>query len=357
MKIFDKLLRNSDELDQVEKVSIICIIMFTVLYIIIHGIFAVWYTKQGIPEMMHMNIVSMVLSLITLWFLLDVKKLNIGGYLLIINFCYYAIYSTYLVGYNKDATMLYPIMVLLLHTLFPKQQKYIARLTTILILGFFVNMYLKYNRVAPYEDSLDYIDWVNYAYAFTAVFMFIYTRSVAENFVNNYNKQVDKMTKEANVDFLTGLYNRRFIENRFLVEECKGLYIVLADLDFLKKVNDTCGHMCGDYIIKEIAQILKASFGTVDDVCRWGGEEFLIYIRDTEELDIEKKLNEVREEIEMTLFNFNDRLIRITMTFGYSEIFDEYDIIKNLENADKALLYGKQTGRNKVVNFDDIENI
>ncbi len=354
MKLIEKILRNTEELDDIEKISVVSIVLFTFLYIILHAIFFVWHTVYDIPELARLNIVSIIISLINLWLLTDVKYLKLGGYLLIINFCYYAIYSTYLVGYNKDATMLYPLMVLLLHTLFPKQGRYVAGSTVMLLVGFFINMYLKYNHVAKYEDTLDYVDWVNYAYAFTVVFMFIHTRSTAEKIMNSYTKQLDKITEEANVDFLTGLYNRRFIEGRFKAEEFNGSYIVLGDIDFFKQVNDTYGHNCGDYVIKEIAQILKTSFRNTDDVCRWGGEEFMIYIRDAYELDIEKKLNEVREAIANKELIYNDIKFKITISFGYSAITNEVDISQNIENADAALYHGKQTGRNKVVSYDKL---
>ncbi len=355
--MFDKFLINTGDLDEVEKVSLVSVIMFTILYIIVHAVFFIWFSIMDIPEMAHMNIVSILVALLNIWLLTDVKKQTMGGYLLIINFCYYVVYSTYLLGYSKDATMLFPLIILLLHTLFPKQGKYLAGSTIILMCGFFVNMYLKYNHVAKYEDSLDYVDWINYLYAFTVVFMFIYTRSVAENIVNNYTKQIDKITEEANVDFLTGLYNRRFIEKRFKAEEFNGSYIVLGDIDFFKKINDTYGHNCGDYVIKEIAQILKTSFRATDDVCRWGGEEFMIYIRDAYELDIEKKLNEVREAIAQNQFKYNDIKFKITMTLGYSAITDEFDISQNIERADTALYHGKETGRNKVVCYNDIKDM
>ncbi len=357
MKIFQKLLINSDKLDEVEKVSVVSIILFTILYIVMHAIFFVWFTLNDIPEMASMNIVSIIISLITIWFLIDIKRIHIGGYILIFNFCYYAIYSTYLVGYNKGATMLYPVMILLLHTLFPKQKKYLICSTVILIIGFFINMHFKYNRVALYEDALDYIDWVNYAYAFTAVFLFIYARSVAENIVTNYNTQLDKVINEANVDFLTGLYNRRFIESRFLLEELDGSYIILADIDHFKNVNDTYGHSCGDYVIKEVANILKISCSEIDDVCRWGGEEFLIYVRNGQDIDIYSAINEVRENIAKAKFKYNDKELNVTMTFGYSTIINKCEMSKNVEHADIALFHGKNTGRNKVVCYEEMEEI
>ncbi len=354
MTLFNKFLRNSDELDEVEKISVVSIIMFAMLYITLHGIFFIWHTLHGIPEMALMNLISIFITLINIWLLTDVKNLTIGGYLVVVNFCFYAVYSTYLVGYGKDATILYPLMILLLHTLFPKRGKYLTRSTIIIMISFLLNMYLKYNNVAKYEDTLDYVDWVNYLYAFTVVFMFIYTRSVSEKIVYNYTKQLDKITAEANVDFLTGLYNRRFIESRFKVEESNSSYIVIADIDFFKKINDTYGHNCGDYVIKEIAKILKNSFKPLDDVCRWGGEEFMIYIRDIYELDIDSKLNEVREIIARQALQYNNNNLNITMTFGYSAITDQYDINQNIERADTALYHGKQTGRNKVVYYDEI---
>ncbi len=355
MRLFDKILINTEELDAVEKVAVVSIVMFVVIFAALQLFFFICFTTVGVTEMAKMNFLSFIISLINLYFLIDMKKLKVGVYLLVTNFCFYVIFSTYLLGYNKNATMLYPIMILVLHTLFPKQCKYLLGSTMLIIIGFIINMYLKYNNIAKYTNELDYVELINNAFAFGAVFLFIYARSISEKIVKSYAEQMDKIAMEANVDFLTGLYNRRFIENRFLVEDFDESFIVLCDIDFFKKINDNYGHNCGDYIIKEVAQLLKHSFRPVDDVCRWGGEEFMVYIRNANGLDIQKKLEKVRLSIENTFFEYNNTQLKVTMSFGYCKLESDVEVKDNIEHADLALYKAKKTGRNKVVGFTSLE--
>ncbi len=361
MKIFEKFLVNTENVEAIEKVSVILIFMFEVIYVLLHMFFFIFFLTQGVPEMSLMNLTCIIVGLLSMHFLLDVKTVIIGGYIVVINFGIYTIGSAYLLGYGKHVTVLYPLMLLILHTLFPKKRSYLIWSTLIILLFYCINIYMRYHVVSIYENSLGYVEYINYGYAFGSVALFLYVKSLAEKVVVDYKAQLDKVASEANYDFLTGLYNRRFLEQRFLVEDFDIAYIVIVDIDFFKKVNDTYGHLCGDYVLKEVSQLLRNTFRPVDDVCRWGGEEFMVYIRNAKELDVEKKLNKTRELIESKLFEYHDESFNITASFGYSQIihnenYSVENINEYVEMADNALYYAKQTGRNKVVRYSDIEN-
>lgn len=161
-------------------------------------------------------------------------------------------------------------------------------------------------------------------------------------------------------DGLTGIDNRRSGE-KLLKEVCKSkeeegvdFCVVLGDIDYFKRVNDTYGHACGDRVLVEIAKIMQNGMKGKGFVCRWGGEEFLLVYRDYQlekaVAELEKLLQKIREkEIE-----YEEERIHITMTFGIVQgTMDPMDTMDTLDSmlseADQKLYFGKQNGRNQIV--------
>lgn len=156
-------------------------------------------------------------------------------------------------------------------------------------------------------------------------------------------------------DALTGAYNRRFFENR-LKEEFerhsrykRPLSIIIFDIDFFKQVNDTYGHLGGDFILKQFAEKIKNRIRSVDLLARYGGEEFCCLLPETTNDEAMRLGESIRCLIEDSVFNYNDTAIRITVSQGISEIIHESDTPASFfKRADKALYVSKETGRNKV---------
>lgn len=157
------------------------------------------------------------------------------------------------------------------------------------------------------------------------------------------------------LDMLTNLLNRRSGEKK--IRQTQGDYtkfgapfcLAIGDIDFFKKVNDTYGHDCGDFVLLQVAQKMREHMRGKGYAIRWGGEEFLMVFRD-KELDeaaesLEKFLNTIRE----TDMVYDEvTTVKITMTFGITEGGDMPmdDIIKE---ADGKLYIGKNAGRNQIV--------
>ena len=156
-------------------------------------------------------------------------------------------------------------------------------------------------------------------------------------------------------DPLTGLYNRRHfednLEREFLraVRYDNNLSFAIIDVDFFKKVNDTYGHSCGDYVLKEVAYLILQTFRKTDMVFRYGGEEFAVIITET---PIEKAvipLERLRKSISEYPFSYNGTKIKVTVSIGVSEVNKQTESVHQLfENADKALYKAKENGRNKI---------
>lgn len=155
------------------------------------------------------------------------------------------------------------------------------------------------------------------------------------------------------VDPLTGLENRRslmdFTESQLkLAQRYKSFFsIMLIDLDYFKKINDTYGHLVGDEILKNIAKILKDILRNVDHIGRFGGEEFIVILPDTNLKNAVVVAEKVREEIAIFLHKIGDYIIKTTVSIGiasYNSLDD--DVNQIIKRADQALYKAKSSGRN-----------
>ena len=186
--------------------------------------------------------------------------------------------------------------------------------------------------------------------------------SIMNNENNSYSIQnlLDEMNDAAIKDELTGIYNRRYINENLTIDindsmlYNQPLCVIMADLDFFKVVNDTYGHVVGDWVLKDFAKILKASIRSSSDwVGRYGGEEFLIVLRNTDADNGFKVAEKIRKLIEEKVFAYKGIEINITASFGAYSIINTSDkkltIDELVNNADKNLYLAKKSGRNKTV--------
>ena len=188
--------------------------------------------------------------------------------------------------------------------------------------------------------------WLFSAFSFGLVSAFIIEKSNKLNFLNN-----QKLEYLANTDELTGLYNRSRIENNVndeveRAERYKRVFsIILLDIDHFKSVNDDYGHHVGDVILSEFASVLKGGIRKVDAVGRWGGEEFLIILPETNIKEAENIAEQIRKKIENHIFTV---IKHKTSSFGVSEYIQGDNSQSIINRADKALYKAKDSGRNTV---------
>ena len=174
----------------------------------------------------------------------------------------------------------------------------------------------------------------------------------------------ERLTVMSRTDGLTGLANRRFIEERLheMWEHGQRLHeplsIVMCDIDHFKRVNDEYGHPAGDAVLKQFARALESAAREIDRVGRVGGEEFLLILPGTV-LDAAVTFAErVRENVAAHEFDIGDgRILHRTMSCGvaafpHPAIASQHALVKA---ADDALYVAKETGRNRVVRFDSRE--
>ncbi len=161
------------------------------------------------------------------------------------------------------------------------------------------------------------------------------------------------LSQKAQIDGLTGLWNRAYMDQRLLgeVEEARRhtrpLSIILCDLDSFKHHNDQFGHPFGDLIIERFAQILSSG-RTSDVACRYGGEEFCVILPSTGMNEAHDVANRYREALEQSSWPDHPGLV-VTSSFGVADITPTRSTQEGLiKAADSALYQAKQAGRNRV---------
>jgi diguanylate cyclase (GGDEF)-like protein len=170
----------------------------------------------------------------------------------------------------------------------------------------------------------------------------------------NAIKYYDAM-QEAQTDPLTGALNRLGLDKGFnreidLARRNKDdLSILVLDIDHFKKVNDTYGHDFGDTILKEISTHIKSYIRATDVFSRFGGEEFVVLLNNTNRSGALLLAERIRQQIEQTYVLFKNEKVFYTASIGVATLHDNDDRIRLFNRADKALYEAKENGRNRVV--------
>ncbi|RMG68533.1 MAG: sensor domain-containing diguanylate cyclase, partial [Nitrospirae bacterium] len=172
----------------------------------------------------------------------------------------------------------------------------------------------------------------------------------------------NELSKLAKTDGLTGLYNHRVFQER-LKEEImraqrykKRLFLLMADIDHFKRINDTYGHQTGDRVLKTVAEIIRKSVRQLDFPARYGGEEFALLLPETDCENAFKVGERIRKAIEEHEFRLdNGETFKLTISIGIACYpFDSRDREELVKMADSALYHAKESGRNRVCLYSSI---
>jgi len=170
-----------------------------------------------------------------------------------------------------------------------------------------------------------------------------------------YKTRLEQQEVLSMQDSLTKLPNRAALDKRFEKEfqrvKTTGmqLWVVVADLDFFKKVNDTYGHAAGDKTLQVIASVLGASLRDSEFVARFGGEEFVILVPDISKIALSNMLNRVRKKIKSVPFKFKNCDVQITISMGATQVkLSDASELFAFERADQALYKAKARGRDQI---------
>ncbi|MBS3779250.1 MAG: GGDEF domain-containing protein [Desulfovermiculus sp.] len=189
----------------------------------------------------------------------------------------------------------------------------------------------------------------------------IYLEHLVEERTEELNQALKKTEELSQKDPLTGCFNRQYLNKTLNLEIKRSqrynrcLSVMLTDIDHFKAVNDKYGHQCGDHVLIEFTKIIRHSIREgIDWVVRYGGEEFLIVLPETDLQGAFSLAERMRQEIEMATILWQEKLVMITASFGLAA-FDPRISNKDMKldsligQADRTLYKAKAQGRNTVV--------
>jgi len=170
------------------------------------------------------------------------------------------------------------------------------------------------------------------------------------------DEKLQKYEQEVLYDALTGCYNKKAIEeflHKFIYNYSRykqgGFSILMMDIDFFKKINDTYGHLVGDMALKEMAKSVKSLIRKSDLCGRFGGEEFLLILPNTDLAGAIIVANRINEKVKNNVFVHEDQEVKFTVSIGVTTMQDDDDYCSLVQRADKALYEAKDKGRDTII--------
>ncbi|WP_200764053.1 GGDEF domain-containing protein [Nitrosophilus alvini] len=181
-----------------------------------------------------------------------------------------------------------------------------------------------------------------------------------ERLVKERTKEIELLSK---TDSLTGLWNRRYLEEMLEMEFKRArryghnISILIVDLDHFKHINDTYGHMAGDEVLRQVSERIHKSIRETDFVGRYGGEEIVVILPETDIKTAKIIADKIRHSIADKPVLFEEYTIKITASIGISNLQTEHkDYHEVFSEADEALYRAKKEGRNRVVVYKNRED-
>ena len=176
--------------------------------------------------------------------------------------------------------------------------------------------------------------------------------------VRELEGELRRLSDEVSTDALTQVANRRGLAQAFNVERARmnraraesqpsSLAVGLIDIDNFKKLNDTLGHAAGDVALQKLAQQVREQLRPHDTVARFGGEEFVVLLPDTDPDEAQKVLTRLQRQLTASLFMHDNKEVFVTFSAGVTALRDAEPLEVALERADEALYEAKRTGKNR----------
>ncbi|MDI1258218.1 GGDEF domain-containing protein [Aquabacterium sp.] len=315
-----------------------------------HLAFLVLFHVNGIRDMALVNVGSILCYVLT--FVLALRhQVTLAWMLITTEVVGHAVLAVYYIGWDSGFHIYImcvpPVMVV---STLPVWRGKVPVVTGLMALYLWLD-YARRDATPLFELDRPVLNGVHYFTVVTALTILVLLAGMYYRFVLQSEQQLREM---ATTDPLTRLRNRRSVLDTSVAEAAKQrrdgrpLSFILCDVDHFKMVNDTHGHQAGDDVLKAVAKILRSGVREVDHAARWGGEEFLLLLPETASPGAELVANRLREAISELQVPGKDGPLKVTMTFGISNLHLNEPIEQAIARADKALYQGKRGGRNRV---------
>lgn len=317
-------------------------------------------------------VVALLLPMLLCWHLRDSAKAQlILPYLCVLSYGLAMVHEAYLVGVMSPATSVTSVMSVIIGLLLFKRRLVYSTLSTIFII-FAILMYFTVHGKLPYaplfvnitgnSSSKAIVFWA-FAMLSFGLPLLIGGFVLLELLLSQWRQREKNIELLSQVDPLTGLYNRRTLyhflsgllnktPNKLTLHS-----LILLDLDFFKKINDSYGHVIGDKILISTARTLQNAVRQHDIVSRFGGEEFVIVLTNTTYEQTLQVAERCRKELMMITVYTDHRIpqqVKVTGSFGITHFESDISNIDNIfKQADQALYHAKDSGRNQIVHYSD----
>jgi diguanylate cyclase (GGDEF)-like protein len=349
---------DKDEITRQRKYKLMRI--FLSLVFLIHIAFIVLFIYLQLYYILALVIFNICLIIFN-WFLLKKKKFLSSMQLTITGLIIGATVHTYFLGWESYfGFYLLALAIVIINSISLQLKWKIFEVT--LIMGLFITMLIitkdGFRVYAIKSKILEIIRFFNIITISFSIFLMQFS-----NFNENeiLKKKLESLSE---IDVLTGAYNRLFFNNYLDIEikrhashmkyghkKESNFGVAMIDIDNFKDINDTYGHLTGDIILAETANIMQSILFERDIFCRYGGEEFVILFTNTARPGAMLAIEKIRKTIEDHTFTINNKPLpnNITVSIGFASFDEESDIYTLLNIADKRLYEAKKKGKNRIV--------
>ncbi|EAR09037.1 GGDEF domain-containing protein [Reinekea blandensis] len=227
-------------------------------------------------------------------------------------------------------------------------------ITALFVLGYLIIVFFPGNALGAVDYSYEFKTRLLYSFLTLTFLAAVYEQSRQSSY-QKLNELKQDFERQASQDTLTHLLNRRGMRERIRYEVRRSqrnnqpITFILADLDHFKEINDHYGHDTGDTVLIQVSQLLQDSVRQQDSIARWGGEEFLFLLPETNARQAMQLAEKIRSIIESHPLNSDQPPLTTTMSFGIAEMLDLENHQSTIAEADNRLYQAKSQGRNCVV--------
>ncbi|MBR4429750.1 MAG: GGDEF domain-containing protein [Clostridiales bacterium] len=331
---------------------------------LVHAFLLIIFLIADVTPLAVFNVVSVIIYVVCM--ILCRLRYNMPVYAsIILEVNTYTVVSTYYIGIRCGTYFfmfsIVPIMIYFGSKMFQGKRRMSLVIMLLLNFAVFVVTYVVFFGIQPVYDVSPVITLILVIFsAFAMIFSVIFYNTIyiysTENMVINLEEKNKQLSADAHEDALTSLLNRRgflpLVKTLMEGDTYTRFCVAFCDLDDFKRVNDSYGHDAGDEVLKHAATMIRQELPGCD-VCRWGGEEFVILLKDTDLVSAKGRVERLRKTVESNPTSFFGKQIFVTLTIGleeYRENYTEPEAV--IRKADERMYYGKQHGKNIVV-FED----
>ena len=318
-----------------------------ITYLLVHIGYLIFFLINNVLFMVYVNIISAVIYLL-FFLLIRFKKYTIYVIGCGIEISTYMVIGSITCGFNACFQFcLAGLCIIAFFTAYFSRVKSVIKLTIIFCIlmcieYLFTILYSRYNEPVYKLDS----PIITTLAIFHTVIVFIFITVYLYIFTKYALNLEERIRRESRIDRLTNIPNRRALYDYYDSLTINNDYVLaIFDIDNFKKINDTYGHVCGDFILKEIAKIANEYFNN-DFISRYGGEEFVVILNNNDYNQAIETIDKIREIIFNHPFIFEDKTINCSVTVGISKYDNEYSIDEWIMHSDNKLYEGKNKGKN-----------